>query len=167
MNISKGLWPNHTYDEKDWNPITLEQALQNPWFGYSASKTFAKKAAWRFIDSKSPGFILSTINPPLGSGPAVQELASLDALNTSIQFIGSFILGAGEKEIAPTTNPIFADVREVALAHVMAMEKKGAANQRFFITGGYCSNRQIIDIICRNFPQYKSGLPSKCTKGEG
>lgn len=49
----------------------------------------------------------------------------------------------------------------------MAMEKEEAGNQRFFITGGYCSNRQIIDIIRKNFPEYKSALPSKCTKGGG
>ncbi|KAI8183184.1 hypothetical protein K4K53_004664 [Colletotrichum sp. SAR 10_77] len=164
-DISKGLWPDHTYDEKDWNPITLEQALENPGFGYSASKTFAEKAAWSFVENESPGFTLSTINPPLVFGPVVQELASLDALNTSNQFIRSFILGAAKKEISPTTNPIFADVRDVAFAHVMAMEKEEAGNQRFFITGGYCSNRQIIDIIRKNFPEYKSALPSKCTKG--
>ncbi|KAI8293105.1 Ketoreductase azaE [Colletotrichum sp. SAR 10_98] len=165
MDISKGLWPDHTYDEKDWNPITLYQALENPGFGYSASKTFAEKAAWSFVENESPGFTLSTINPPLVFGPAVQELASLDALNTSNQFIRSFILGAAKKEISPTTNPIFADVHDVAFAHVMAMEKEEAGNQRFFITGGYCSNRQIIDIIRKNFPEYKSALPSKCTKG--
>ncbi|KAJ0385861.1 hypothetical protein COL922a_005566 [Colletotrichum nupharicola] len=169
MDISKGLWPDHTYDEKDWNPITLEQALENPGF---ASKTFAEKAAWSFVENESPGFTLSTINPPLVFGPAMQELASLDALNTSNQFIRSFVLGAAKKEISPTTlkrlgtqNPIFADVRDVAFAHVMAMEKEEAGNQRFFITGGYCSNRQIIDIIRKNFPEYKSALPSKCTKG--
>ncbi|KAI8235633.1 hypothetical protein K4K54_005650 [Colletotrichum sp. SAR 10_86] len=165
MDISKGLWPDHTYDEKDWNPITLEQALENPGFGYSASKTFAEKAVWSFVETESPGITLSTINPPLVFGTAVQELASLDALNTSNQFIRSFILGAAKKEISPTTNPIFADVRDVAFAHVMAMEKEQAGNQRFFITGGYCSNRQIIEIIRKNFPEYKSALPSKCTKG--
>ncbi|KAF4486964.1 Ketoreductase azaE [Colletotrichum fructicola Nara gc5] len=165
MDISKGLWPDHTYKEKDWNPITLEEALENPGFGYSTSKTFAEKAVWSFVENESPGFTLSTINPPLVFGPAVQELASFDALNTSNQFIRSFILGSAKKEIAPTTNPIFADVRDVAFAHVMAVEKEQAANQRFFITGGCCSNRQIIDIIRKNFPEYKSALPSKCTKG--
>lgn len=35
MNISKVLWPEHTYSEEDWNPITMEEALQNPGLGYS------------------------------------------------------------------------------------------------------------------------------------
>lgn len=35
MDISKGLWPGHTYNEEDWNPVTAEQAMENPGFGYS------------------------------------------------------------------------------------------------------------------------------------
>ncbi|KAI3547064.1 dihydroflavonol-4-reductase [Colletotrichum filicis] len=165
MDISKGLWPGHTYGESDWNPITMEQALQSAGAGYSASKKFAEKAAWDFLEAESPAFSISTILPPLVFGPAVQSLASLDALNTSNQFIRSFILGAAKKEIPPTQNPIFADVRDVAFAHVAAMEKKEAGNKRFFITNGYCSNREIIEIIRKRFPEYKSALPSKCTNG--
>ncbi|KAJ0297075.1 hypothetical protein COL516b_010978 [Colletotrichum fioriniae] len=165
MDVSKGLWPGHTYDESDWNPITMEQALQNPGAGYSASKKFAEKAAWDFLESETPAFSISTILPPLVFGPAVQSLASIDDLNTSNQFMRSFILGTAKKEIPPTQNPIFADVRDVAFAHVAAMEKEEAGNKRFFITNGYCSNRETIDIIRKHFPEYKSALPSKCTKG--
>jgi hypothetical protein len=35
MNLTKGLWPEHTYSDKDWNPITMEKALDNPVFGYA------------------------------------------------------------------------------------------------------------------------------------
>jgi nucleoside-diphosphate-sugar epimerase len=31
---SKGLWPEHTYSEKDWNPITQDEAVQNNANGY-------------------------------------------------------------------------------------------------------------------------------------
>ena len=31
----KGNWPEHTYSEADWNPITHEQALMNPGLGYT------------------------------------------------------------------------------------------------------------------------------------
>ncbi|KAG6364208.1 hypothetical protein INS49_005806 [Diaporthe citri] len=153
MDISKGLWPEHTYSEEDWNSITMEEALQNPGLGYSASKTFAEKAAWDFVDEESPSFTLATILPPFVFVPAVQSLPDLDSLNTSNQFIRTFTLGAAKKEIPPTTNPIFADVRDVAEAHVRAFEQAAAANKRFFITNGCCSNPQIIDIIRENFPE--------------
>ncbi|KAK1622797.1 hypothetical protein BDP81DRAFT_506893 [Colletotrichum phormii] len=160
MDVSKGLWPGHTYNESDWNLITMEQALQSPGAGYSGMLNPTE-----FLANESPAFSISTILPPLVFGPAVQNLASLGALNTSNQFIRSFILGAAKKEIPPTQNPIFADVRDVAFAHVAAMEKAEAGNKRFFITNGYCSNHEIINIIRKHFPEYKSVLPSRCTKG--
>ncbi|KAH0416512.1 NAD(P)-binding protein, partial [Aureobasidium melanogenum] len=44
VNPSKGNWPGHTYSEADFNPITHQEALENPAAGYRASKTFAEKA---------------------------------------------------------------------------------------------------------------------------
>jgi hypothetical protein len=33
-NPNMGLWPEHTYSEEDFNPITQEQAMENPINGY-------------------------------------------------------------------------------------------------------------------------------------
>jgi hypothetical protein len=101
---SKGNWPEHTYSEADWNPMTLEDALLHPARGYTgtstailqgsrktgnfllahvrvmmrkssdrlaASKAFAEKAAWDFVEKEKPSFSLSTINPSLVFGPIV------------------------------------------------------------------------------------------------
>jgi nucleoside-diphosphate-sugar epimerase len=48
--------PDTTYSEKDWNPITLEEADKHPAWGYRASKTFAEKAAWDFVEKEKPNF---------------------------------------------------------------------------------------------------------------
>lgn len=54
----------HTYSEKDWNPITQEESIQNPSNGYRASKTFAERAAWEFVEKEKPNFTLSTVSRP-------------------------------------------------------------------------------------------------------
>ena len=52
------ILPHQTYDESDWNEkSTLKR---NP---YYYSKTLAEKAAWDFVEKKSPGFSLVVINP--------------------------------------------------------------------------------------------------------
>ena len=56
INPPKGLYPGHIYSEQDWNPITLEEAYLNSANGYRASKTFAEKAAWEFIEKEKPNF---------------------------------------------------------------------------------------------------------------
>ncbi|KAI6951555.1 NAD(P)-binding protein, partial [Hortaea werneckii] len=167
INPYKGSWPEHTYTETDWNPITPQQAIENPANGYRASKTFAERAAWDFLEKEKPNFSIATMCPPLVLGPIVHYLNSLDALNTSNQRVRDIMMGKAKDEIPPTGTFIWVDVRDLALCHVLAMEKEGAANKRFFITTGYFSNKEIAEIIGKNFPQYKEGLPSASTPGGG
>jgi nucleoside-diphosphate-sugar epimerase len=76
INPSKGNWPGHEYSEEDFNPMTQQDALESPTAGYRASKTFAEKAAWDFVEKEKPNFTISTINPPLVFGPIVSSMHS-------------------------------------------------------------------------------------------
>ncbi|KAH8781987.1 putative NADPH-dependent methylglyoxal reductase GRP2 [Hyaloscypha finlandica] len=168
LTASKGpSWPEHTYSELDWNPVTMEEAVQNPANGYRTSKTFAEKAAWEFVKNEKPNFTISTMCPPLVFGPIVHYLNSLDALNTSNQRVRNFITGQVREEIPDTGTFIWVDVRDLALAHVKAIEVPEAADKRFFITAGYFSNKEVVEIIRKNFPEYEKKLPGKDVKGGG
>jgi nucleoside-diphosphate-sugar epimerase len=59
--IDSKAGPGYQYSEKDWNPITEEEALQNASNGYRASKTFAEKAAWDFVEKEKPNFTIATV----------------------------------------------------------------------------------------------------------
>ncbi|KAI5305625.1 hypothetical protein KEM56_003827 [Ascosphaera pollenicola] len=163
----------HVFSEADWNPVTLEQAIADPVTGYIASKAFAEKAAWKFLEEEKPGFELSTICPPMVFGPIVSYLNSFSALNTSNQLTGNIAAGnfAG-KSLPPTPFPEWVDVRDVALAHVLAMEKDEASGKRFFIINGLASHKDVAEVIAKNFPEYKDrvptgeGLEAGATKGE-
>ncbi|KAG9052571.1 methylglyoxal reductase (NADPH-dependent) gre2, partial [Serendipita sp. 407] len=59
INPKQGNWPGHVYNEEDWNPVTEEEALTADGITvYRASKTFAEKAAWKFMEEKKPSFDL-------------------------------------------------------------------------------------------------------------
>ncbi|KAJ5727632.1 NAD(P)-binding protein [Penicillium malachiteum] len=148
------------YSEADWCPITEEQANDNPANAYRASKTFAERAAWNFIDTEKPSFDLAVINPPLVLGPIAHNLASLSALNTSNQRIRDFITGAAKDRCPPTGNYGYVDVRDLALAHVLAIEKPEAGGKRFFTVSTHFSNKAIVEIIAEEFPEFKDRLPS-------
>ena len=62
LDGTKGNRPGYVYSEADWNPITEEQAIQTPTNGYRASKTFAEKAAWDFVEREQPNFTLATVS---------------------------------------------------------------------------------------------------------
>jgi len=167
INTELGNGVGHTYSEKDWNPITEEGALKDPASGYRASKTFAEKAAWAFVEKEKPNFTLATINPPLVFGPIVHYLNSLDALNTSNERIRDFIQGKYKDGLPPTGVYLWVDVRDVALAHVKALEVEEAANKRFFVVAGTFSNNEIANIIKKYFPDLASKLPEQDTEAAG
>ena len=108
---------------------------------------------------------LNQCNPPLVLGPIVHYLRDLDSLNTSNQRIRDIMIGKARQEIAPTGTFLWADVRDLALAHVRAAERPEAAGKRFFITAGHFSNKEIANIIRDSFPDLDSKLPTKDTKG--
>jgi len=166
VDHSKGTRPEHTYSEADWNPITHAQALQGPGFGYPASKAFAERAAWDFVENEKPNFDLCTMNPPLVFGPIVHYLNSLSALNTSNERLRDFIQGTHKDTDIPESRAyLWVDVRDLAEAHVKGVELEQAGGKRFFTTAGFFSNRQLVEIIRKNFPQYKDTLPNENAKG--
>jgi hypothetical protein len=48
-------WTEHTYSEKDWNPVTEEEAYQNPSNGYRGKITIS--ALHPFLHTDSPHFL--------------------------------------------------------------------------------------------------------------
>ena len=104
MDLMQGNRPGYTYSEKDWNPITYEQAKSGDvQTAYCASKTFAEKAAWDFVKTEKPNFDLATICPPMVYGPLDHD-TSLNHLNTSSADIFRFMNGS-QKEVGQTVFP--------------------------------------------------------------
>ena len=68
--------------------------------------------------------------------------------------------GAAKKSCPPTMNYLFVDVRDLALAHVLAAEKDEAGGKRFFIVSGHFCNKEIAEIIREEFPELKDNLPT-------
>lgn len=148
-----------TYSEENWNPVTMEEALGDPFTAYRGSKKFAEKAAWNFVKNENPNFQLTTLCPPLVFGPVVHYLNSLDAINTSNARMRDLMQGKMKEKLAPTGTFIWVDVRDLAMAHVKAIELPEAAGKRFFVTAGYMTNKDIADCMRENFPELRSQLP--------
>lgn len=157
-DLAKGPWPEHTYTEKDWNPVTWDEAKTgNGPTAYCASKTFAEKAAYDFVENQKPHFSISTICPPMIYGPVIQGVTSTSHLNTSAADVYRLMNGSS-KDVPPTNFFAFCDVRDVAQAHLKAYQTPEAANERFFVTGGSYSYQEICDIL-RQIPEIKDKVP--------
>jgi nucleoside-diphosphate-sugar epimerase len=88
-------------------------------------------------------------------------------LNTSNERVRDLLQGKskGASEIPETGVFIWVDVRDVANAHVKAMEVADAGNKRFFVVAGTFCNKDLVDIIRKNFKEYADQLPKEDATG--
>lgn len=86
---------------------------------YPLSKILAENAAWDFVKKNNDPFRMVVINPTLVNGPMLQP-----SLNTSSGALLDFYKGA--HEVVPSGFMSWVDVRDIAKAHVKAMEDESA-----------------------------------------
>ncbi|TVY69037.1 Ketoreductase [Lachnellula suecica] len=161
VDNSQGLRPGYIYSEKDWNPTTYEEAAKKETSGsvsYCASKTFAEKAAFEFVEKNKPNFAITTLCPPMVYGPSGSVITSLDHLNTSSAEIYRLMNGSS-KEVPDTAVWGFVDVRDLGEAHARAFESPEAAGQRYQASSSGYSYQQVCDIIRKDFPEKKDLVP--------
>ncbi|MEI7824255.1 MAG: SDR family oxidoreductase [Chlorobiaceae bacterium] len=122
------------FTEKDWN--TMSSLDRNP---YHFSKTSAELAAWDFIMKKRPTFDLVAINPFMVIGPSLGP-----SLNTSNEIIRDIMSGVypGIMDM----NWGFVDVRDVAKAHILAMET-GTASGRYLCSAETMHMRELVALL--------------------
>ncbi|GAB7350515.1 hypothetical protein MBLNU459_g1108t1 [Dothideomycetes sp. NU459] len=155
----RGARPGYVYSEKDWNPLTYEQTKNgSPLAAYAASKTLAERAAFDFVADKKPGFDVASVCPPVVYGPVEHSVTDLSKLNHSLLEIYALMDGS-QKEIGATLFPVWADVRDVAAAHLKAYEVKEAGGERFAVTSGKFQFEQICDVLREEFPEIKDKVP--------
>lgn len=71
-----------------------------------------------------------------------------------------------EGEAPPTGTFLFVDVRDLAKAHVDIIENPDAGSKRFFLVSGHFSNKQVLEIVKKNFPQYDDKFPTDTSEGD-
>lgn len=111
--------------ESDWN--SKSSLKRNP---YYYSKTAAEQEAWRIVKTEKPLFDLVVINPFVVIGPSYTP-----KLNPSNQILVDILTGQYPGIMNLTWGMV--DVRDVAKAHILAMENEGASGRYL------CANRTI------------------------
>jgi len=107
----------HVLTEADWN--TKSTLDRNP---YYFSKTLAEREAWKMVNDEKAPFELIAVNPYLVIGPSLSA-----GTNYSTQIFVNLANGAYPAIPALTWGCV--DVRDVAEAHVRAMEIPSASGR--------------------------------------
>ncbi|KAK6200102.1 cinnamyl-alcohol dehydrogenase flavonol reductase [Scheffersomyces amazonensis] len=147
-----------SFDETSWNNISYEDAVKEPIAAYYGAKAFAEKLSWKFLNEKKPNFKLVTVNPVYVFGPQAFLNEVKPTLNVSNELINNLIK-IGPNGHFDNDKGGFIDVRDVAKAHLYALEKDELIGKRLFMTNGHFSVQMMLDIISSNFPELKSKIP--------
>lgn len=107
---------------------------------YRLSKTLAEKAAWEFMTTEGKSTEFATILPSGVFGPVL----SVEGLG-SVQFIQRLIDGRLPR--IPNVGLNIIDVRDLAVAHVLAMTAPGAAGERLITSGDFMWMKDIAATL--------------------
>lgn len=122
------------YSEEDWS------FADKPIAAYAKSKTLAEKKAWELIKNADTDTKLTVINPSGVIGP------SLTSEISSTQLI---IAGLMNGRI-PVNLPIhigYVDVRDVALAHIKALENPNSDGERIILSNTELWHKDVSKIL--------------------
>ncbi|WVQ75184.1 hypothetical protein IAR50_004794 [Cryptococcus sp. DSM 104548] len=151
----------HHYTEADWNKdsipyITEHGAKDGGLHAYFASKTIAEKALWDFIEQEKPTWDAATVNPSLVFGEVIHQCDKPESLNQSVAILYQY--ATGQVPESHLLSPIAAgvDVKDVAIAHVRALEVPEAGGERFILSNGNATGQDLVDSIHKHFPDVKN-----------
>ncbi len=144
------------YDEDDWtSPDTPGLAA------YPLSKAVAERAAWDFVEREGGGLELVSLNPTWIAGPTLTPDA-----RSSLGVFAAML--SGQVPLAPRQRFGIADVRDVAAAHVAAMETPAAAGRRYLLLadGPTLSWLEIAQVLREHLGDLAAGVPTQEAPGE-
>ncbi|WP_306119663.1 MULTISPECIES: aldehyde reductase [unclassified Roseitalea] len=131
------------FTEADWTDV--DNAKISP---YSKSKTLAERAAWDFVAAEAPDMKLTSINPGLVLGPALDG-----NYGTSLRIVERIV--SGRDPFVPNFGVPAVDVRDVADMHVAALSTPEAAGKRFLAVNGWLSMPDMARILKKAHPDRK------------
>jgi NADPH-dependent methylglyoxal reductase len=77
LQLPRDFMSGRTISEKDWNPITLEEALTARHLAYGYTKVKSEQEAWAYIDENKPKFELVYLLAPSIAGKSTQPGAKI------------------------------------------------------------------------------------------
>ena len=126
------------FDETDWSDVESRQIGS-----YAKSKTLAEKAAWQFLKENGNPFELAVINPALVTGPTLT--GDLGESNKAIEMVVT-----GKMPVAIPMQFGYVDVRDVATAHILAIQNPSSSGERFALSEKDLSYKKIAKLLKDN-----------------
>jgi dihydroflavonol-4-reductase len=140
--------------EDDWSQ---ENLLQH----YPKGKYLAEKLFWEEAEKHKEELEFVSIVPTLVTGPAFTKHGNL-----AEAFVSEILNGGYPGVPTPAYENALVDVRDVAVAHVNALEHADAKGKRYIVAGYDIMNNEIFDLLRSKYGEHYN-IPSNPIDAEG
>jgi len=143
------------FSETDWNDTSIAETERQgkdaeTFTKYQASKTLAEKAAWEWYGKhkKDLKWDVAVLNPPYVFGPAIHDVTGPLTLNLSVKVWYFNVVSPDfpKTKEGMATSGAWVDVRDLADAHVLALEKAEVAGERTIVASGLFYWQEWLDV---------------------
>lgn len=115
------------------------------------------------MSTTSPTFALTVLNPPMIFGPYLPSTFSrltLSDLNQSNKrFHEGYIDTKPEDGLPHNALRVYVDVRDLARAHVVCLEREGVHGERIIVCKGEVGEQKVCDLLRRERVVLKERTP--------
>ena len=148
--IAYGQPHKDRFDYTDWTNLTAGVAP------YIESKTVAERSARDWVAVHAPDMIFCSVNPVAVFGPVYD-----DDLSTSVELVKKLV--DGTIPLIPDMGICVTDVRDVAEAHVRAIEAPAARvrGERFPTSQKFLWLREMAEILRQRVPEHSAKVPRR------
>ncbi len=138
------------FDHTDWTNLA---AGVPP---YIESKTVAERTARAWVEANAPELVFCSVNPVAVFGPVYD-----DDLSTSVELVKKVV--DGSIPLAPNMGICVTDVRDVARAHVLAIEApaEDVSGERFPTSQKFMWIREMADAVRARAPEHAAKVPTR------
>ncbi|KAI0634955.1 NAD-P-binding protein [Trametes polyzona] len=150
-------------NENSWNPRDYEYGKNapHPLFSYGTSKKLAEEAAWNYVKETKPHYALITTLPCYVFGPS-HGLDPFGVNNSSQQWLAGTLFRSDWNFKTAAGGPAYVDLRDVARAHVLAVQRAEANGKRLILGKTDPVVRfpsDFVPLFAEAFPERASKLP--------
>lgn len=138
------------FDYTDWTDLTANPPP------YIQSKTVAERAARDWVAMNAPDMVYCSINPVAVFGPVYD-----DDMSTSVEMVKKIV--DGSIPLIPNMGICITDVRDVAEAHIRALEAPAdtVRGERFPTSQKFIWISEMADTVRARVPEYAGKVPTR------
>ncbi|ODV81308.1 NAD(P)-binding protein [Suhomyces tanzawaensis NRRL Y-17324] len=157
--IDKSIPDDIYIDEDSWTDIPWDVAAKsNGFIAYVASKAHAEREVWNFRERENPKFELTVVNPTYVYGPQAFDSDVTEFMGETSEIINR-ITKLQPDETPRRERGMCIDVRDVAGAHIIAIEKDECNGKRLLLFNASFSEQNFLNLIHKFYPEQFKNVP--------